>query len=84
MAKAYLYSTSDTVIYFMKTEVLYQFWPPRIIISDNATCFTTKKLQKFMKVNGTTWKTVLEYAPISNGRAERMVGTLKSAVKSWS
>lgn len=34
-----------------------------------------------MDASATTWKTVLEYSPMSNGRAGRMVGTLKAAVK---
>ena len=34
-----------------------------------------------MAQHGITWRTVLAYAPISNGRAERMVGTLKAAIR---
>lgn len=33
-----------------------------------------------MVLNGITWKTVLAYAPVSNGRAARMAGTRKKAI----
>ena len=50
------------------------------MVSDNASCFTSKALAEFMVENSIKWKTVLAYAPMSNGRAERMVGTLKSCI----
>lgn len=33
-----------------------------------------------MTKRGTDWRTVLVYAPIFNGRAERMVATIKQSV----
>lgn len=33
-----------------------------------------------MKQDVIEWKLFLTYAPVSNGRAERMIGTLKNAV----
>ena len=33
-----------------------------------------------MGENGIKWKTVLAYAPISNGRAEHMVGTINRSI----
>ena len=74
-------SSAEELIKFVKEEVLYSFGPLRTIISDNATCFTAKSLVKFARDNGIEWKRVLAYAPMSNGRAERMVGTLKKAVR---
>lgn len=74
-------SSAEEVIKFVKEEVLYSFGPRLTIISDNATCFTAKSLVKFTRDNGIEWKKVLAYAPMSNGRAERMVGTLKKAVR---
>lgn len=73
--------TSETVIRFMKEEVIFRFGPPKVVISDKATFFTENKLQKFIYANKKKWKTVLEYEPMRNGRAERMVETLKEAVK---
>lgn len=40
-----------------------------------------KKHRKFMVAKETKCNTVLEYAPVSNGRAERILGTLKAVVK---
>lgn len=34
-----------------------------------------------MPSNGVKWKTVTEYAPMSNWRAERMVRTVKKSVR---
>lgn len=51
------------------------------MIPDNNTCFTSEALIDFMEKNGIKWKKVLAYAPISNERAERTVGTIKSAIK---
>lgn len=60
---------------FIQKEVLRPYGPPRRMISYKATCFTAQALVSFMEEIGSSWKTVLEYAPISNGGAERMVGT---------
>jgi len=73
-------TTSKAVIDFISEEIIPQFGPPKTVVSDNASCFTSKSLAEFMKRNDISWKTVLAYAPMSNGRAERMVGTLKSCI----
>ena len=64
----------------MKGEIIHCFRLPRVVISDNATCFTASVLDAFTARKGITWKTVLAYAPMSNRRAERMVGTLKRSI----
>ena len=74
-------STGQVVLGFVKREILYSFGPPRTIVSDNATCFTASDVSSFMAQHGITWRTFLAYAPMSNGREERMVGTLKAAVR---
>ena len=74
-------STAQVVLKFVKREIMYSFGPPHTIVSDNATCFTASAVFSFMAQHGITWRTVLAYAPMSNGRAERMVGTLKTAVR---
>ena len=60
---------------------MYSFGPPWTIVSENATCFTASAVSSFMGPHGITWRTVLAFAPMSNGRAERMIGTLKTAVR---
>ena len=74
-------STAQVVLDFVKREIMYSFGPPRTIASDNATCFTASAVYSFMAQHGITWRTVLAYATMSNGRAERMVGTLKAAAR---
>lgn len=73
-------ATAEVVARFVEEEVVSPFGPPKKIISDNAGCFTARLLSNLMGKYGIEWKTVLAYAPMSNGRAERMVGTLKRCV----
>ena len=73
--------TAEEVLKFLNEEIIHCFGLPRVVVSDNATFFTASVLDAFMARNGITWKTVLPYAPMSNGRAERMVGTLKRSIR---
>lgn len=73
-------STAQVVLEFMKQEVLDPFVSPRTVVSEIARCFTAVVVQELMAKNGSDWKTVLAYAPMPNGRAERMVGTMKRRV----
>lgn len=79
IVKATKNATSDSVKEFM-TVLIYQYEYPRILVSNNASCFTATGLVDFMKSNGTEWKTVGAYAPMSNGKAEIMVGIIKKAI----
>lgn len=74
-------STADTVINFVHEEIVLPFGPPRRIVSDNANAFTAGAVEDFMKKHGIEWNTVLAYAPMANGRAERMVATIKLSIK---
>lgn len=38
-------------------------------------------VQDFLKRHGIDWRPVLMYTPMANGRIERMVGTIKKAIK---
>ncbi len=73
-------STASTVMMFIENEIITPFSPPKRLISDNATCFGAQSLQRFLKSYGIEWKPVSAYAPMSNGKAERMVGTIKNAM----
>lgn len=70
-------STAEEVVKFVEEEIIYSFSSPGMNISDNAACFTAAALENLMKKQWVECKTVLAYAPMSNGRAERMIGTLK-------
>lgn len=73
-------ATSKTVMDFVEKNIVHSFGPPKTVVIDNASCFTAVNLVDYMKASGIEWKTVAAYAPMSNGRAERMVGTIKKAV----
>lgn len=51
-------STAKTIIEFVKKEIIHSFGPPKVIVSDNAGCFTAVNLKKFMAECGIAWKTV--------------------------
>ena len=80
MARATLSDTADVVETFVKEEILRPFGPPGTIVSDNAKAFTAPVMEDLMNAYGCRWRTVAEYAPMSNGRAERMVGTIKRGI----
>lgn len=64
----------------MEKNTIHSFGPPKVAVGDNAGCFTAVCLARFMKERGIMWKVLAAYAPMSNGKAERTVGTMKKAV----
>lgn len=63
-------ATSMEVIRYAENQIIAPFGPPKTIVSDNAGCFTSTALKTFMQGWSIDWKTVLAYAPMSNGRVE--------------
>lgn len=53
---------------------------PQMLVSDNATCFTSAEFDDFMSKNGIKHVTSAPFHP-SNGLAERAVQTLKEGLK---
>lgn len=74
-------SKADAVAEFVEREMLDPLGPPKNIVSDNEVCFTDASVSHFMEVHGVEWKTVAGYPPMSNGRAERMVVTVKKSIR---
>lgn len=68
---------------FLSSEKMFfvHLAPPSSILIENSTCFTARAVEDVMTRWGTLLKTVISYAPKSNGRAERMVGTIKRNLK---
>lgn len=58
-----------------------QFGLPKMVVSDNATCFTSGEFQEFVKKNGITHVTSAPYHAASNGLARRVVQTVKALLK---
>ncbi|KAJ8351825.1 hypothetical protein SKAU_G00233010 [Synaphobranchus kaupii] len=54
---------------------------PDMLVTDNATTFTSEDFQKFARLNGFQHVTVSPFHPVSNGLAERAVQTVKEGVK---
>lgn len=69
-------SAAKVVLQFIENEIIQHFGLPRTIVPDSATAFMTKAIQNYMKDMGISWTSVLAYAPMSNGRAERIVDTM--------
>ena len=51
-----------------------------MIVSDNASSFTSKKFSRFCALNGIKHVRCAPYYPFSNGLAERAVQTIKSGL----
>lgn len=71
-------STSETIKCLR--HCFCQLGLPVTIVSDNGTCFTSKEFKDFLQTNGIRQVTSAVYKPSTNGLAERMVQTFKSAL----
>lgn len=69
--------TAETVLQPLKDCILLPFETPRATVGDNRTCFTAEALQDYVENEEPRWKNVLGCVPMSNRKAERMVGTIK-------
>lgn len=73
-------STKETVKHLR--HLFCQLGIPVTIVSDNGTCFTSQEFKDFVNNNGIRHVTSAVYKPSTNGLAERMVQTFKSALHS--
>ena len=70
-------STSNVTI-----EMLRKFFATlEVVVSDNATAFTSSEFAEFLKRNGIRHIRTPPYHPASNGLVERMVQTFKEGMK---
>lgn len=68
--------TTEKTIQMLKP-ILSRFGIPSVIVSDNATSFTSCKFKQFCQSNGIDHVTSPAYHPASNGQAENSVKTFK-------
>lgn len=72
--------SSKCVIQSLK-EFFTNFGLPKVLVSDNATCFSSEEFSIFCRANGIEAKKSPQYHPQSNGLAERGVGIVKSSLR---
>ena len=70
-------STSETSI----RKSFATFGLPEVVVSDNATSFTSEEFEHFLKRNGVRHIRTPPYHPSSNGLVERSVQTFKEGMK---
>lgn len=80
LAKEIKVTTAEKDIKVVEEEILHPFGLPTTVMSDNSSCFLAMEWKKFVEENGITWKTVLLYASMSNGKEERIVEMLKKSI----
>ena len=62
-------------------EIIARFSLPQQVFSDNGPQFTSSEFQQIISSNGVKHITTATYYPSSNGAAERLVQTVKQAVR---
>ena len=72
-------TTSATVVKLHQTFATHRL--PRVLVSDNGTCFTSDVFAKFYTMNGIKHTRVSPYHPASNGLVERGVKTVKEGLR---
>lgn len=72
---------STGVVQFVKKEIVGPFGVPVCVVSDNDTKFDNAPVKDYAESSGIKWKYISTYNPRRNAKVERMVGTLKRAIK---
>ena len=75
-------TTTATKTITVLRDLFARYGLPRQVVSDNGPQFVSEEFKDFMRTNGIKHMRSAPYHPASNGAAERMVQTLKQALKS--
>ena len=73
-------STSESTIAMLR-RVFAAYGLPEHLVSDNGPQFTSTEFQEFLQANGVKHIRTAPYHPASNGTVERLIQTLKQAMK---
>ena len=74
-------STSSSATIDLLEEDFAHFGYPHTLVTDNATTFTSEEFQEWCQSRGIVHLTGAPYHPATNGAAERLVQSFKSALK---
>ena len=74
-------STTSTKIISVVRELLAHYGLPRQLVSYNVPQFTSGEFKHFLQAIGVKHITTAPYHPSSNGAAERLVQTVKQAIR---
>ena len=74
-------STTSSKTITVLREMFARYGLPRQLVSDNGPQFTSSEFKQFLHCNGVKHITTAPYHPSSNGAAERLVQTVKQAIR---
>ncbi|CEP10491.1 hypothetical protein, partial, partial [Parasitella parasitica] len=72
---------ADTVAAFLYKHVFTVFGPPTHLLSDNGSHFDNEVIDRFLAIVKTHHQFAAPYRPQTNGRVEKLNGTLGKAIK---
>ncbi|CAF4334948.1 unnamed protein product, partial [Rotaria sp. Silwood2] len=82
--KAVLDNTAQTVVRFLKEDIIAKFGTPRRILTDNGTHFTASIMNELIKQIGSTHLYSTPYHPQTNGQVERYNSTMDAKIAALS
>ncbi|CAM4841068.1 unnamed protein product [Rotaria magnacalcarata] len=84
VTKAVRDNTAQTVVRFLKEDIIAKFGTPRCILTDNGTHFTSTITNELFKQIGTTHLYSTPYHPQTNGQIERYNSTMDAKIAALS
>jgi transposase InsO family protein len=84
VTKAVRDNTAQTVVRFIKEDIITKFGTPHCILTDNGTHFTSSVTNELFKCVGTTHIYSTPYHPQTNGQVERYNSTMDAKIAALS
>jgi transposase InsO family protein len=84
VTKAVRDNTAQTVVRFLKEDIITKFGTPHCILTDNGTHFTSSLTNELLKCIGTTHLYSTPYHPQTNGQIERYNSTMDAKIAALS
>lgn len=83
LAKPTCTTATDDIIHTIENDLIYHYGPPLTYISDNATPFSSQKLNTFLSKYGITHSFTPPYTPQANGLIERANATMLAVLSKF-